>query len=110
MKVLAIIDVAADVKLEHLVSRLEEELRSSWRLFAADVLREAYVTQMPTRVVFVLEADDIRRAEEQLRTLPLVAEGLLKPELVELRPFLNWSKLFRPDPAQTGSAGLKGQR
>ena len=53
------------------------------------------MTQTPTRAVFILEATDRERAEEHLRTLPLIAEGLLKCELVELRPFVNWSKLFR---------------
>jgi hypothetical protein len=58
------------------------------------VLREAYATAVPTRVIFVLEADDVARAEEHLRKLPLIAAGLLHFELVELRPFVNWSMLF----------------
>ena len=95
MKVLAIIDVAASVEIESVVRRLDDEVRDSWHLFSAGVLREAYMTQTPTRAVFILEATDRERAEEHLRTLPLIAEGLLKCELVELRPFVNWSKLFR---------------
>ena len=58
------------------------------------VLREAYATAVPTRVVFVLEADGVARAEELLRKLPLIASGHLRFDLVELRPFVNWSLLF----------------
>jgi hypothetical protein len=35
-----------------------------------------------------------RRVEDHLRTLPLIAAVLLRFELIELRPFLNWSILF----------------
>ena len=63
-------------------------------MFASGVLREAYATATPTRVVFVLEAEDAARAEEHLRKLPLVAAGHFNFEIVELRPFVNWSMLF----------------
>ena len=68
--------------------------KGSWALFESGVLREAYATATPTRVVFVLEAEDVARAEQHLRSLPLIATGHLNFELVELRPFVNWSMLF----------------
>jgi hypothetical protein len=98
MKVLAIIDVATGVSPESVRTRLEEEIRGSWALFACGVLREAYATASPTRVVFVVEAEDARGAQERLATLPLVAAKMLRVELIELRPFVNWSTLFRPTP------------
>jgi len=94
MKVLAIIDVAPDAPMEIVREHLRDELEESWALFAAGVLREAYATSASTRVVFVLEADDAARAEELLRNLPLIAAGHLRLELMELRPFVNWSMLF----------------
>jgi hypothetical protein len=45
-------------------------------------------------VVFVLEAEDLARADEHLRKLPLIGSGLLRVELTELRPFANWARLF----------------
>jgi hypothetical protein len=94
MKVLAIIDVKPGADLERLRAQLPNELKGSWELFAGGVLREAYATSTPTRVVFVLEAEGAAAAEGHLRGLPLVAEGLLRVELIELRPFVNWSALF----------------
>ena len=94
MNILAILDVLPGAPMDSIWSKLANELKGSWALFAAGVLREAYATETPTRVVFVLEAEDAAHAEEHLRKLPLVAAGYLNIELVELRPFVNWSMLF----------------
>ena len=94
MKILAILDVSPGAPLEIIRATLANELKGSWALFASSVLREAYATATPTRVVFVLEAEDAAQAEEHLRKLPLVAAGHLNLDLVELRPFVNWSMLF----------------
>jgi len=94
MKVLAIIDVAPNASIDVIRAELKKELREAWRLYGSGMLREAYATDVPTRVVFVLEAQDMPHAEEGLRGLPLVASGLMRASLVELRPFTNWSALF----------------
>ena len=94
MKILAIIDVAQDASMESIRAEIKNEIMGSWKLFSSGVLREAYSTATPGRVVFILEADDIARARAHLRELPLVAAGLLTLELMELRPFANWSMLF----------------
>ena len=94
MKILAIIDVLPGAAMESVRAELTNELKGSWTLFASGVLREAYAAATPTRVVFVLEAEDAAHAEEHLRKLPLVAAGHFNFEIVELRPFVNWSMLF----------------
>ena len=94
MKVLAIIDVAPGADMAELRKALPEEIMGSWGLFASGVLREAYATASPTRVVFVLEVESAVAADAHLRRLPMVAAGLMKMEYVELRPFVNWSALF----------------
>ena len=94
MKILAILDVLPGAPMESIRANLADELKGSWALFASGVLREAYATARPTRVVFVLEAEDAAHAEEHLRKLPLVAAGHLNFEIIELRPFVNWSMLF----------------
>jgi hypothetical protein len=94
MKLLAIIDLASDAPIELVRRELPDELKGSWDLFAKGVLREAYLTETPTRVVFILEAADMTDAEEKLERLPLVAKGAMRVGLIELRPFTNWSRLF----------------
>ena len=94
MKILAVISAAQSAQIETIRAELANELRGSWDLFASGVIREAYATAAPSRVVFVLEADDIADAQGHLARLPLVAAGLFHVELIELRPFVNWAILF----------------
>ncbi|THD42093.1 MAG: dimeric alpha+beta barrel [Bradyrhizobium sp.] len=94
MKFIAIIDVVPGAPLENVKADLPNEVRESWKLFAAGALREAYATDAPTRVVFVLESADAASAATDLGKLPLIRAGLLAYELIELRPFANWSLLF----------------
>jgi hypothetical protein len=95
MKILAIIDLAAGVGVDRIRNDIESEIKESWALFASGVLREAYATATGTRVIFVLEAEDVSHAKEHLQKLPLVSAGHFHFELVELRPFANWSMLFK---------------
>jgi hypothetical protein len=94
MKVLAIVDLSATADRAEVFRRLDEELRESWKLFSANVIREAYATGDPTRVVFVLEANDLSTAETALQQLPLVQMGYFSVAYIELRPFANWARLF----------------
>ena len=94
MKIIALIDVTHGVSIGTLRAEIANELKGSWELFASGVLREAYATATPSRLIFILETDSTARAKEHLRKLPLVAAGLLRHELIELRPFVNWAMLF----------------
>jgi hypothetical protein len=94
MKVLAMLTLMPEAQLGTVRAELADELRGSWALYASGVLREAYATEDPKRVVFVMEADDAAAAKRQLAPLPLVAAGMFKLECLELRPFVNWSMLF----------------
>jgi hypothetical protein len=94
MKFLAIIDVVPGAPADKIRVELANEVREIWKRFCADSLREAYATEKPTRVVFVLEASDAGSAIADLDKLPLIEAGFLRHEVIELRPFANWSLLF----------------
>jgi L-lactate utilization protein LutC len=100
MKVLATLTLKSDANLESVRSELANEIRGSWALYSSGVLREAYATEVATRVVFVIEADNAAAAKCHLVGLPLVAAGMFQMEFVELRPFVNWAALFRTDNRQ----------
>lgn len=94
MKVLAILTLMPEARLETVRAELAEELKGSWALYSAGVLREVYATEDPKRVVFIMEGADAAATKQTLGALPLVAAGIFRMELVELRPFVNWSMLF----------------
>jgi hypothetical protein len=94
VKILAILTLKPSASLETVRVELAHEIRGSWGLFATGVLREAYATENPARVVFVIEADDLAAAEGHLAPLPLIAGGMFLVEFTELRPFVNWAMLF----------------
>jgi hypothetical protein len=94
MKILAVIALAPGAAMERVRAELVDELRASWSLYTSGVLREAYATDSPARVVFMLEAASVPEATELIAAMPLVAAGCLRFELTELRPFANWSRLF----------------
>ncbi len=98
MKVLAMLTLMPEAKLETVRAELADELNASWALYASGALREVYATEDPKRVVFVLEADDVAGAKRLLATLPLVAADIFELQFVELRPFVNWSMLFGRTP------------
>lgn len=94
MRVLAIVQMLPTADRGKVISQLNDELKASWKLFEQDVLREAYGTDIPGRVVFIFEASDITVAQAALNGLPLVQAGCFDVQLIELRPFANWSRLF----------------
>jgi hypothetical protein len=94
MKVLAVVCLAASADMSEVRSHLRDELRGSWTLFSENIIREAYLTDDPARIVFVLEAENLSAAEAHLKTLPLVKSGSFTLQLIELRPFVNWERLF----------------
>ncbi len=93
MKILAVVSLKKGVALEQVRPELQAELEGCWRLYVNAVLREAYLTESPTTVVFVLETPDLAEAAVELQKLPLVAKGLFDLQLHELRPFANWAML-----------------
>lgn len=94
MQILAIIDFAVEAGAGPSADELASELQESWKLLAAGVLRQAYATAQRSRVIFLLEARNVEDGREELMKLPLVARGMFRLELIELRPFTNWSLLF----------------
>ena len=96
MKILALISLKNGVSMDEVRPELAAELQGSWQLYLGGALREAYLTESPARVVFILEANGPQEARVELQKLPLVAKGVFDVQLIELRPFANWALLLTP--------------
>ena len=94
MKILAIDHEAPGVTPEQFKPHLQAETRQVLELMQADVLREIYFRQDQSGAVLVLECVDVQEAQTMLDTLPLVKAGLIDFEVIGLRPYPGFARLF----------------
>jgi hypothetical protein len=70
------------------------EARRVWDLYQQDILREIYFMADRDNGVLVLEVPDLAAGREVIDSLPLVAAGLIDFDLVPLRPYPGFARLF----------------
>lgn len=70
------------------------EARRAWELYQADILRELYFRADRSNGVLVFEVPDLAAARTAVDSLPLVAAGLIDFDLVALRPYPGFARLF----------------
>jgi len=106
VKILATIRYREGVTREDVSDLILPEERASWAAYLEGFIREIYVagaesgTDDRTVVVAILEAEDIDAARTRLGEFPMVREGYVAVEYVELEPFVYWEQLFAPDERQ----------
>ena len=72
------------------------EARRAWELHQAGIVREISFRADARKSVMVLEAPDEAAAREALASLPFVLAGVLTFEVIGLRPYDGWARLFAP--------------
>jgi hypothetical protein len=82
------VDVGAEI-----ARHAEAELRALWDLYGRDLVREMYMLGGPGAVL-VLEASSPDQVRGSLHELPLLANGIMDLELLELHPFAALRMLF----------------
>jgi muconolactone delta-isomerase len=70
------------------------EARQAWRLHQAGVIRELYFQADRPTAVLVLECDDVVAARVALASLPMAAAGLIGFEILPLRAYPGFERLF----------------
>ena len=94
MKILAIEKEIPNVDSEMYIPHLKPEASKVWELYQAGVIREVYFREDRSDAVLILECADTDEAQILLRSLPLVKEGLITFELIPLKPYSGFSRLF----------------
>jgi hypothetical protein len=82
---------------------LREEAEKVWQLHQAGAVRELCFRADREEAVLFLEAPDLAAARETLSGLPLVREGLIDFELVPLRAYPGFARLFGPPGSPPGT-------
>ena len=95
MKILAIEHDTPAAAPEAFTDELKQaEARKVWELHQADILREIYFRADQSAAVLMLECATLDDARDVLNSLPLVRAGFITFELIPLRAYPGFSRLF----------------
>lgn len=94
MRIIAIEVEKPELSKRDFVPHLRDEAKEGWKLYKESFIREMYFRDDKPQVVLILEAKNIEEAKEKLSTLPLVKQGLITFELIPLRPYHGFERLF----------------
>ena len=94
MKILAIEKEVPGTKPEDFISHLKAEATRVWELYQSGHIRELYFRQERNEAVLILECVDLDEADRLLGKLPLVQAGLISFEIISLKPYPGFERLF----------------
>ncbi len=95
MKILALEKEVPGVADDAFEPHLRAEAARAWELHQAGIIRELYFRGDRSEAVLVLECENVRAAEEALATLPLVRNRLIDFELIPLRAYPGFARLWQ---------------
>lgn len=98
MKILAIEKEEAGTTDEQFEPHLKTEAARAWQLYQSGFFREMYFRADGDDAVLMIECDTTEKAKETLATLPLVKAGLISFELIPLKPYPGFARLFGGEP------------
>ena len=94
MKILAIEVEQPGLSAADFVPHLKAEAQRAWELQQAGIIRELYFRADQHTAVLMLECSTLEDAQAALNTLPLVECGLIAFELMPLKPYDGFARLF----------------
>lgn len=100
MKILAIEKPSTSPPSSIPSALLHSEAARVWELYRTGSVREASFTITDHRAVLVLECDSESDAMQLLETLPLVREHHIAFDVLALRPYDGFERLFQLLPTQ----------
>ena len=94
MKILALEKETLGLTAAAFEPHLNAEAARAWELYQAGVIREMYFRADASEAVLILECADTEEAEAVLATLPLIQHGLISFDVIPLRAYPGFSRLF----------------
>jgi hypothetical protein len=101
MKILAIEKEVPGITDRQFEPHLRAEAARAWELHQSGTIRELYFRTDWPGAVLVLECAGVEEARAALNTLPLVARGLIGFDLLPVKAYSGFSRLFSAD-SQSG--------
>ena len=94
LKILAIEQEVPSTTAADFAPLLQAEAARAWELHQAGIIRELYFRADRPEAILILECADVAEAGQVLQTLPLVAAGLIRFEVIPLRAYPGFARLF----------------
>jgi muconolactone delta-isomerase len=94
MKILALEHELPDATPDKFQKYANEEARKAWDLYQVGVFRELYFRADRDEAVLVLECGSVSEAQEILSTLPFVHNKLITFEVIPLKSYPGFERLF----------------
>lgn len=94
MKILALEHELTDATAEGFQQHAKDEARKVWELVQAGMVRESYFRVDRSEAVLVLAYQTVEEAREALSALPFVQNDLIAFELIPLKAYPGFERLF----------------
>ena len=94
MKILALEHELPNASVNGFQQYAKDEARKVWALAQAGVVRETYFRADRSEAVLVLECQTVEEAREALSALPFVKNQLITFELIPLKAYPGFERLF----------------
>ena len=94
MKIIALEHELPNATTEGFQQYAKDEARKVWDLVQAGVVRETYFRADRSEAVLVLECQTVEEAREALSALPFVKTQLITFELIPLKAYPGFERLF----------------
>ncbi|MHA2334604.1 MAG: superoxide dismutase [Candidatus Hodarchaeales archaeon] len=96
MKIIAIEKELPNSTPELFKEYSEREALEAWNLYQEGFIREMYFRGDKSCAILILESNSLVEAQEMLQRLPFVKRGLNTFDLIPLKPYPGFSRLFKP--------------
>ena len=94
VKILALEHELPEATTDGFRQHARDEARKVWELARAGVVRESYFRADRNEAVLVLECPSVETAREALSVLPFIRNNLITFELIPLKAYSGFERLF----------------
>jgi hypothetical protein len=95
MKILALEKELDNTRTIDFRKNAKAEAKAIWNLYLKGVVREVYFKKDENLAVLILEARNKQSANRELNKLPFVNKKLIKFDLIPLKPYPGFQRLFK---------------
>lgn len=94
MQFLMIATIKPGTPKRNVVELIRTEAVAAWKLYASDIVRTIHYKADLSGAVMMMEAETEEEIKNAINTLPMIQDGVLEAEIIPLKPYTAFGKLF----------------